>query len=107
MEEVRRFERMLAAEGALVLKFFPQREILVLQPRRFRTGDHGIAGQAGPKFELIFFHEILYFSRVGPRRCQRKIALEVVESIERIVQLVVVKQREPIMDVGGFGGARR
>src|SRR5947209_10265780 len=86
--------------GTLVFDLLPQSQVLVFQPRRLRSADDRIAGQTGAQLQLILFHEILHFIRVWAGWRKGQVTLEMVESMERVVHLVVVEQSQPVVDVG-------
>jgi len=85
--------------GAEFIKFLPHCEVFVFQAGRFGATDHGIAGEGGPQLQLILFHEILHLVRVRTGGREGEVTLEVMQGVEGVVHLVVVKNRKPVMDV--------
>lgn len=48
------------------------------------------------------FHEVPYLVRMSPIRAQDEIAFEMMQGIERVLHLVVVQQRQFVMDLGAM-----
>ena len=79
-----------------------QAEIFISQPGCLRAGHDRVSGQTCSKGDLIAFHEIPDFRGVRSLGIEHQVALEMMQRVQRIVQLVVIQQRELVMHVGGL-----
>ena len=88
----------------MFFQFFPETEVLIAQAGRLAPGENGVAGQVGQQIDFVAFDRSANLVCARPIWTEYEIAFEMMEGIERIFQLVVVKQGQLVMHLGALGG---